>query len=88
MLKNLKNFFLFEIRWCIFFRGYGFYDHEKSNARCKKFNLKQMQYFLDCRTMTEILENIRNQNIFKDDILDKDIQNIFIQIYLKLNLQL
>ena len=80
MLKNLKNFFPFvKSGGAYFLEDYGFYDHEKKAMQdVKKFNLKnKMQYFLDCRTMTEILENIRNQNIFKDDILDKDIQKYF-----------
>ena len=76
MLMNIKNFYpSLNSGGAYFLEDFGFYDHkQKAMQKVKEYNLNyNMKYFLNCRTMREILEMIKNKTLFEDKILDKKI---------------
>ena len=76
MLMNIKNFYpSLSSGGAYFLEDFGFYDHsQKAMQKVKEYNLKNnMKYFLNCRTMREILEMMKNKTLFEDKILDKKI---------------
>ena len=73
---NIKNFYpSLNSGGAYFLEDFGFYDHkQKAMQKVKEYNLNyNMKYFLNCRTMREILEMIKNKTLFEDKILDKKI---------------
>ena len=76
MLMNIKNFYpSLNSGGAYFLEDFGFYDHsQKAMQKVKEYNLNNnMKYFLNCRTMREILEMMKNKTLFEDKILDKKI---------------
>ena len=76
MLMNIKNFYpSLNSGGAYFLEDFGFYDHsQKAMQKVKEYNLNNnMKYFLNCRTMREILEMMKNKTLFVDKILDKKI---------------
>jgi hypothetical protein len=84
MLSNIKNFYLsLKSGGAYFLEDFGFYDHsQKAMQEVKSYNLKNnMKYFLNCRTMRNLLEMIKNKTLFDDKILDKKtLEDIFLTL--------
>ena len=81
MFNNIKNFYPFlNSGGAYFLEDYGFYDHtQKAMQEVKLFNFKNNRsYFLNSRTMREVLEDMNNKKVFEDSILDvKTLEKIY-----------
>ena len=81
MFNNIKNFYpSLNSGGAYFLEDYGTYDHiQKAMQEIKDYNVKHnMRYFLNSRTMREVLEDMKNKKVFKDNILDeKTLKNIY-----------